>query len=375
MSFFTGFMVRAQTDSVNINNNQTDCSDGFSKFGERIIKQFTWEGNRSVFVIYPSGGYSSRTGFEIGIMPVVSWENKSEHKRWKGHPNTLSSSFQISTKKMIEFSSDFEWFISKKWQIRSAFDLLKLNDKLWYPPFYNNDEGVDYESRRVGVSAELLHGIGNKLFLGGAIQLFDFSFKKWDEEPDASMVFGLEGGLVSGIGAIIFIDGRDHVYYPLDGYYFKCMAMSNTSALGSDYSFQNYLLDFRHYRSFRQKILASQFLLEYASGDVPFFMLPKLGGKERIRGIGHSQRVVDNSVWLLQSELRFPLWWRFGAVAFAGMGHSSGEPSVNIDNIICTGGAGFRFRILPNEPFNIRFDAAIASRGLNGFFISLKEAF
>ncbi len=367
--------AQTQTDSINIKENKPGFYEGISGLGEKIISYLTWQRNDNVLVVYPSGGYSPRTGLYVGATPMYSWKNKSELNRWDGHPNSLTSSFQISTNDMVELNAELEWFPSKHWQIRSKGEFVKINDRLWGIPSLNVDDGVEYLSKHVGFTAEILYKLGAKLFVGGTVQLFDYSFNDWDKEVDATTIFGSEGGLISGLGPVVMFDSRDHILYPLHGSFFKGAAIINDDVFGGNYRFQNYLFDFRQFTSLNRKVLATQLLWEYSPGDVPFYMLPKLGGKDRLRGIGHSQRIINQSVWLLQSELRMPLWWRFGAVVFAGMGEASVEPSVNFDNLIYSGGIGLRFRILPDEPLNVRIDAALASGGLNGFFVCLKEPF
>ncbi len=122
-------------------------------------------------------------------------------------------------------------------------------------------------------------------------------------------------------------------------------------------------------------VLAFQSLWEYSDPGTPFFMLPQLGGKDRLRGIGHSKSVVDHSAWLLRGELRVPVWWRFGAVLFSEVGQSANQLSLSRKELISSNGIGLRFRILPDEPLNIRIDAGWSSEGHQGLFISLKEAF
>ena len=346
----------------------------FFDLGEKVLDHLTWERGRSVLVVYPAGGYSQRTGLEMGIMPVLSWHNKEEKRQLAGHPNTFTSTFQFSTHGMVELRGEVELFPSSKWQLRSRLNLLKLNDRLW-PIGDGNEDYVTYQSKRYEFSGEVLYGVGSGLFVGSIFQLQNFNFSNWGFIANPVEIEGLEGGGVTGAGPAVLYDTRSHVYFPRKGFYIKGSVEFNFKSAMGDYAYRDYLVDFRKYVSLRKKVLASQLLWEYASGKVPFFMLPKLGGSDRLRGVGHSQQVIDQHVWLMQSELRFPLWWRFGGVGFAGFGQARPKPEVDWSHLIYSGGVGLRFRILPDDPLNIRVDAALASGGLHGFFISLKEAF
>jgi outer membrane protein assembly factor BamA len=374
--YVDGGNVTVEPDTISEKQKVIGKTDALSGFGEQMLDLLTWQRGDKVLVIYPAGGYSSRTGLEAGIMPVFSWKDNSDKDRPTGRPNTLMATIQLSTNGMVELRSELDWFPSAAWQIRLKADFVKINDRLWLPSdFDSSDEGFKYESRRLGGAIQLLYGISGKLNAGATLQIYDFTFRQWPDGLDLKSVDGSKGGLVFGMGPVLMFDSRDHILYPRRGNYMSCAAVINAPLFGGDYQFQNYMVDLRNFFSLRNKVVASQLLWEYAPNDVPFFMLPKLGGKERLRGIGHSQRIVNNSVWLVRSELRFPLWWRFGAVAFAGLGQASEMPSFNCNEIVYSGGAGLRFRILPDEPLNIRLDAGFASHGLSGFFISLKEAF
>lgn len=363
-----------QSDSLMGFLERSRLYQDFFDFGEKVLDRLTWERGRSVLVVYPAGGYSQRTGLEMGVMPVLSWQNKKEELRVAGHPNTFTSTVQFSTSGMLELRGEVELFPSSKWQLRSKLNLLKLNDRLW-PIGDNNKDYVTYRSKRFEFSGEVLYGVGAGLFVGGAAQLLGFNFSDWGVIAYPMAIEGLEGGGITGIGPSVLYDTRSHVYYPRKGFYIKGAAEINFESAIGDYAFRNYLIDFRKYVSFRKKVLANQLLWEYAPGKVPFFMLPKLGGSDRLRGVGHSQQVIDKHVWLVQSELRFPLWWRLGGVGFVGMGQARPEPEIEWHDLIYSGGVGLRFRILPNDPLNVRLDAALATGGRHGIFISLKEAF
>jgi hypothetical protein len=100
-----------------------------------------------------------------------------------------------------------------------------------------------------------------------------------------------------------------------------------------------------------------------------------LGGKERLRGIGHPLRETGNAVWMARAELRQFIWWRFGGVVFAGVGQAAPDYQSPFSNSVASVGGGVRFRMLPDDPLNVRFDFGVSSMGTTGFFVSLKEAF
>ena len=77
-----------------------------------------------------------------------------------------------------------------------------------------------------------------------------------------------------------------------------------------------------------------------------------------------------------QTEYRRKLFWRFGAVAFAGIGdvaHKMGD--FNVSDLKYVGGLGLRFAAIKDKKFNIRFDYGLARGNQSAFYIGLEEAF
>ena len=343
--------------------------------GERLLDHLTFTTPKGIWAIYPAGGYSSRTGLEYGLMPVYSWYSKKEQREIR-EVNTLTSSLQFSTKGMLEIRSELEWYLTSQWRFLGRIEALRLNDRYWGKWSKNKtDRSINFLSEHYGLKTELLRRISHQIHAGLGTEVWHYHFNMRDENLPFDQLHGSAGSWLAGVGPVVLFDQRDHVLYPRTGSYFKASwTIFQQQMLGS-YAFNNYLLDLRHFISIGRPILAFQALWEYSDQNTPFFVMPQLAGKDRLRGIGHSKRVVDHSVWLLRSELRTPVWWRFGAVVFAETGHSSTRPAFNWNEMIYSNGIGLRFRILPDEPLNIRLDAARSSEGHRGFYISLKEAF
>jgi hypothetical protein len=69
----------------------------------------------------------------------------------------------------------------------------------------------------------------------------------------------------------------------------------------------------------RKSVLALQAVATMTAGDVPFYMLAQLGGPNVMRG-DYEGRYRDRELLAVQLEYRFPILWRFGGTAFAGIG-------------------------------------------------------
>ena len=369
-------LIKANGD-LSENKDSTNFLNKVSGLGELILDKVTWQNNSRVLAIYPSGGYSARTELEFGVMPIFSWENSQNRLQNSKQVNTFTTSFQVSTRGMLLLNAELECFPSDVWQIKANAEWMKINDKFW--DVYSGEtlrNGINYQSEQLGGNAEFIRKLNKTMSIGAALKSYYHSFEQSGNEiflpPE---VMGYAGGMVSGLGIVAQFDSRDHTLFPLSGILFKSSLLTFSKAFLSDYNYSNLLVDARHYKSIGKSVIASQFLWDYTFGDVPFYMLPQLGGKYRLRGIGHSQRVIDNNLRMLRSELRFPVWWRFGAVVFAEVGDAHNNLSFNTRDVIFSGGAGIRFRALPNEPLNVRIDAGFTSNGLTGVYVTLREAF
>jgi len=109
-------------------------------------------------------------------------------------------------------------------------------------------------------------------------------------------------------------------------------------------------------------------------GEAPFQIMSFLGGMNFMRGY-YMGRFRDNNAIILQGEYRMPVWWRFGAVAFA----SAGDVAYKIDqfklsDFKVTFGVGIRFAIDPKERINFRLDFAWADDS-SGIYFTVVEAF
>lgn len=215
------------------------------------------------------------------------------------------------------------------------------------------------------------------VYLGLRYQLE--SFKIVEKEPgkllDQNLVPGSTGGLISGPGFIITYDSRDNIFYPSSGYYLQLFGLWNNHIFGSDYDYLNVKADLRSYITLgKNQTLVLQFLAESNSGEVPFHKLARIGGDSLLRGF-YGGRFRDKKLLAFQTEYRFSLWKRLGAVVFGGLGNlAENFNSLTWDNLKFAAGFGFRFKVIPRENVNVRVDFAFGS-GTHGIYLSAGEAF
>jgi outer membrane translocation and assembly module TamA len=140
-----------------------------------------------------------------------------------------------------------------------------------------------------------------------------------------------------------------------------------------------FTLDFRAFTHIfsPKNILALQaYYNSVWGGTAPFYMLPKLGGDQRLRGIEHENRYSDRQAYYIQAEGRRQLFGRFGGVIFTGIGNVDHQLSdFTFRSLKFVVGLGVRFQPLKDEKLNIRLDAGKGPGKQFAIYFSLNEAF
>jgi hypothetical protein len=180
---------------------------------------------------------------------------------------------------------------------------------------------------------------------------------------------------LTALGLHINRDTRANRFYPTGGTLFDFTSMFFSDALGSKYSFESYRFTFNYYRSLGDKqVLAYNLYTCTTSGHPPFYGECIFGTNSELRGYV-AGRYIDRDMIATQVEYRRSLPWRFGAVAFGGIGEVA--PSVGEfrgDNILPSVGGGLRFKVSTKYNLNFRADLAQGKDG-HTFSMGIGEAF
>jgi outer membrane protein assembly factor BamA len=196
------------------------------------------------------------------------------------------------------------------------------------------------------------------------------------------------GGSTSGFGPAVLYDGRDNVLATYRGQYLHVHSLFAGKYAGSDYRFNRFQLDARHFQSLlgsTRTILALQYLGQFhTGGGVPFRELSAfgadLGGSiynyaTLMRGI-YEARYRDRQMMTFQAEIRRHLFWRFDATVFGAVGEVA--PRVRdftLGGTKFAGGVGGRFQLNRRDRLNVRLDYGIGSGGSSGIYFAIGEAF
>ncbi|WP_291857835.1 BamA/TamA family outer membrane protein [Marinilabilia sp.] len=364
--------IHSQNVSVSepLTNDSLAEAGGIAGLGEKVLDLVTWERGDVVYTFYPSISVSPRNGFVYGVMPAIKWNSSR-----KGKFNTIAINLEHSTKGMLQLQFEHEWYFHSSWLTTGESFVNSREDQYWLG---GTDEEFYFDRKEFRIEWDFLNNLLPSLWIGGGILLNNNRFDTFTRRVFAEEQFvGSDGGWILGIGPKLVFDTRHRTLSPQRGSWLTFYPLFAGVAGAGDYNYQRYTFDGRQYFSLKEDVatLAFQLVMDYAHDEIPFFEEPYLGGKERLRGIGHPLKETDNAVWLARAEVRHHLWWRFGVVAFAGAGQAGSHFKKPFSDLISSVGGGLRFRMLPDDPLNVRFDFGASSIGTTGFFISLKEAF
>lgn len=272
-------------------------------------------------------------------------------------------------------------------EVYFGHDAYRLNLWLRYEQYPSKFFGIGNDSL-VG-AAELYTPRTRRASLTFSRRLVeDFSLGLLSEYDDTEMlkvepggplalgtVPGSNGALLMGLGLLARWDSREQQFHPNGGALYELSLLRYDAALGSEFSFSRGSLDLRHYGSLAAgHILAGRFLYLSVQGDAPFYKLPRLGGKQLLRGYFEG-RYRDKLLLALQTEYRVVFGHRFGGVAFASYGDVAARPSdFTTREFKMAGGVGIRYALSEAERINFRFDIALTPES-NGAYFSAGEAF
>jgi hypothetical protein len=234
-----------------------------------------------------------------------------------------------------------------------------------------------YTALRLDARAEVIHQLIREVYAGG---VYDFRYQDIRNlEPGGALaagaVRGADGGFLSGVGALIRWDSRDHSIWPRRGGRITFSPRFYRGFLGSGHDFDRWLIDgswFFHLGG--DHILGLDARADFRTGSPPFDHLSMAGGGRLLRGVLEG-RFRDNHYLAAQVEYRYPIYGRFSGVAFAGLGRVAGAlDELSPGGLKYSLGGGLRFAVNPAERIHLRLDIGKGTGDLN-VYLRILEAF
>ena len=238
-------------------------------------------------------------------------------------------------------------------------------------------EGENYDVTFPRLRLNSLWALRDKLYMGIALAYDDFNITQMDSSGLLAQIetTGSDGSVFAALGLQLRYDSRDKPFFPQKGQIINAQILRNQDWLGSAQAFWQWEVDWRFYKGIKeQKVWANQVYLTGRSGNPPFNQLALLGGGSLLRGYING-RFRDRQAWVSQTEYRFPLSKRFGAVVFGGLGAVSPSwSSWRFDQLRYNFGLGFRYTILPRDGIRLRLDYGFGQNS-SEFYFTVGEAF
>ena len=243
----------------------------------------------------------------------------------------------------------------------------------------NNEE--DFDIKQVGIDVSFLRKIRKHFYAGLSLDFYSLLSIDLQQFSQLRQDFSGRGSsdyTVFGMGFSFLWDNRDQIINPFSGAFITVTSNYYSNALGSDFDFNQYTLDFRKYLKIstnKNHVLAFQTTQLLSFNTVPWVQNAALGGLP-LRGYFRG-RYRDHNLSTFQLEYRSPLlFWKISTVGFAGLGWVYPTLEDFIPNKVHPSiGGGFRIQLEEKSRLNLRFDVGIGEEGEPAFYFGIREAF
>ena len=320
--------------------------------------------------------YTPETGFAGGAAALYLYRDTTFRKS-RASDITGDAIYTEKKQVIVEFNGDF------------YFDdgMYRLLADTWYKNFPNSFYGIGNNvpsSARESYTSKSLFGkivfyrkVYSRFNLAPLIQFESASIieTKPGGQLESGAIPGSSGGNVAGAGIVANWDSRDNTFAAYSGSFYQVTAVVNGRSLGSDFNYNDVEVDLRNFfEMVPSQVLAVQVNAQIIDGTAPFQDLARFGGQDFLRGYFDGQ-YRDKTEVGGQVEYRIPVWWRFGAAAFAGIAQVADKMSLwNLNEFKFAGGAGLRFVLNTQERIALRLDAGFGSNS-SGVYFTVTEAF
>ena len=334
--------------------------------------------NGITFFGYPYLFYTPETNLAFGAGGIMYFRTAREQELNLSSV-LLSGYYTINNQYSLTLAPEL-YFSRNRYITRGEFNFGKFLDKFY--GYGSNSEEIDnpdYFTQNFGINLNFQADVSEKFEIGA---IYDFLYtnvidKKNNPFLNNNSVLGSEGGISSGLGLKLVWDSRDYVYLPTTGGYYIVSAVYYKKVLGSDFEFNDYLIDLRRYFKITQgHILTFQLYGNFARGFPPFYEMPRLGGDVTMRGY-YEGRYRDRNFVATQAE--YKTWlvekWKLGVVLFGGIGDVADElDDLKVRDFKYSYGFGFRYVFDEKERLTVRADFGFG-KNTSGVYFAMQEAF
>lgn len=332
---------------------------------------------RNVLIPLPVISYAPETKLSLGVSVVYIYRTGNADA--SSRPSTFGGLgiYTLNSQVLASVGGEHYW----------DEDRQKFTGGLFYQKFPNDFYGIGndtdagfsegYTDEGASFSADYIREVIPRIRLGGGVSYGGSSITGTEpgELLSGDLIPGSSGGQILGAGLSVSYDSRTNISYPRSAGFYRLSWRLYDKVLGGDFDLNKTTLDLRRYFNLGAKrVLAFRGLADFGAGDVPFQVMPALGGDTLMRGY-FAGRFRERKLLAVQGEFRGYVWRRFGGAVFGGLGqvaHETGQ--LGLDRFHYSYGFGLRFLLIEQEGINLRADFGFGS-DQSGFYLGFGEAF
>lgn len=328
-------------------------------------------------VIVPLVIYTPETHVGVGGLLVQFFRIGDSAKDSRVSSVAFDALVTTRSQAIFEIMPDLYWEDESN-HLFGKLEYQRFPDSFWgIGPDTPDSAEERYDRERLRLRLGTQRRVIGQLFAGmyGEFMFFDATYSDPTGTFARQDVPGENGGFTSGIGPMVTFDSRDNAVSSRSGTLLSVTWLGYSSVIGSRYEFWKLQTEARQFFPVGdESALALRYYGEFQGGFVPYYELAMIGGDELLRGY-FMGRFRDKEMLVLESEYRFPLFWRFGAVAFAGAGEVADEfLDLGSQTVHWAGGGGLRLSVNTKERLNLRLDVG-AGPDTFGVYFTAREAF
>lgn len=339
---------------------------------------------KSGFVAFPILFYTPETGVMGGLNFMYLWYKKNAPASQEA--DIFNTYFIYTQLHQVITGFGIENYLhGGDYKNKSVFSFRKYPDRFYgIGPRVSLEEYEGYTPFEFKMIQSFLFRISRGMYLGPTLRPFYGLVQgaRHGGRLDRPDLPGVQGGQAIGLGLELNWDTRDLTFYPARGFFLQVRLVGYHHYIGSRYDFFLAEIDYRYFvKLYTSHILALNYYVAIGAGNIPFQLMPRIGGLSLLRGY-YEGMYRDKNMFIIQGEYRFPIYWRFGGSLFSGVGQVA--PALNrfdlrFRSIKAAAGAGIRVMVKKDQKINIRFDFALIDftfrKGRYGIYLAYTEAF